>query len=361
MQQILIGYNNIESALKEIDSQRYMLVCDSSFPFLPIKDLFKAEAVFDQFTPNPLYEQVCKGVEMFNDHHCDSIVAIGGGSTIDVAKCIKLYCKMDTAQNYLQQECVDSGVPLIAIPTTAGTGSESTRYAVIYFEGKKQSITHESLVPNYAVLEPILLKTLPLYQKKCTMLDALCQGIESWWSVNSTDESKQYSQTAVKMIAANWRDYIFENSDAAAAGIMKAANFAGRSINITQTTAPHAMSYKITSMFGLPHGHAVAICLPEVWDYMEDHLDQCIDDRGGVYLKQVFVNIAQELDCLSVQDAIQKFREMLVELQIGGTKSSNKEDDIEMLTRSVNPIRLKNNPVKLSEDVIRMMYRRVLN
>ncbi len=361
MQQILDGYMSLEIALKEIESQRYMLVCDSSFPALPIKDLFKTNVVFDQFTPNPLYEQVCKGVEMFNDHHCDSIVAVGGGSTIDVAKCIKLYCKMNTSQNYLQQECVDSGVPLIAIPTTAGTGSESTRYAVIYFEGKKQSVTHESIVPDYAVLEPMLLKTLPLYQKKCTLLDALCQGIESWWSVNSTDESKQYSQTAVKMIAANWRDYIFENSDAAAAGIMKAANFAGRAINITQTTAPHAMSYKITSMFGLPHGHAVAICLPEVWDYMEDHLDQCIDDRGGVYLKQVFVNIAQELDCLSVQDAIQKFREMLVELQIGGTKSSNKEDDIEMLTRSVNPIRLKNNPVKLSEDVIRMMYRRVLN
>ena len=361
MQQILDGYMSLEIALKEIESQRYMLVCDSSFPALPIKDLFKTNVVFDQFTPNPLYEQVCKGVEMFNDHHCDSIVAVGGGSTIDVAKCIKLYCKMDTSQNYLQQECVDSGVPLIAIPTTAGTGSESTRYAVIYFEGKKQSVAHESIVPDYAVLEPMLLKTLPLYQKKCTLLDALCQGIESWWSVNSTDESKQYSQTAVKMIAANWRDYIFENSDAAAAGIMKAANFAGRAINITQTTAPHAMSYKITSMFGLPHGHAVAICLPEVWHYMEGHLDRCIDDRGGVYLKQVFVNIAQELDCLSVQDAIQKFREMLMELQIGGARSSNKENDIEIMTQSVNPIRLKNNPVELSEEVIRMIYREVLN
>jgi alcohol dehydrogenase class IV len=359
-------YNDISHLGEALEgATKVFVVCDSSYPFLNIKsdieNMGKPHVLFSDFTPNPLYEQVCKGVEMFNDHHCDSIVAVGGGSTIDVAKCIKLYCKMNTSQNYLQQECVDSGVPLIAIPTTAGTGSESTRYAVIYFEGKKQSVTHESIVPDYAVLEPMLLKTLPLYQKKCTLLDALCQGIESWWSVNSTDESKQYSQTAVKMIAANWRDYIFENSDAAAAGIMKAANFAGRAINITQTTAPHAMSYKITSMFGLPHGHAVAICLPEVWDYMEDHLDQCIDDRGGVYLKQVFVNIAQELDCLSVQDAIQKFREMLVELQIGGTKSSNKEDDIEMLTRSVNPIRLKNNPVKLSEDVIRMMYRRVLN
>lgn len=362
MQQILIGYLSIEIALKEIDSQRYMLVCDSSFPFLPIKDLFKTDVVFDQFTPNPLYEQVCMGVEMFNDHHCDSIVAIGGGSTIDVAKCIKLYCKMGTAQNYLQQECTDSGVPLIAIPTTAGTGSESTRYAVIYFEGKKQSVTHESIVPNFAVLEPMLLKTLPFYQKKCTLLDALCQGIESWWSVNSTDESKQYSKTAVKMIAANWHDYVFENSDAAAASIMKAANFAGRAINITQTTAPHAMSYKITSMFGLPHGHAVAICLPEVWDYMEGHLDQCIDHRGGVYLKQIFFNIAQEMNCHSVQDAIQKFREMLAELQMGCVRSSNKkEDDIEMLSQSVNPIRLKNNPVKLSDEAIRTIYREVLN
>lgn len=361
MQQILVGYKSIETALKEIDSQRYMLVCDSSFPFLPIKNLFKTDVVFDKFTPNPLYEQVCNGVEMFNAHHCDSIVAVGGGSTIDVAKCIKLYCKMNPDKNYLQQEYFDSGVPLIAVPTTAGTGSESTRYAVIYYEEKKQSVTHESIIPNYAILEPMLLKTLPLYQKKCTMLDALCQGIESWWSVNSTDESKQYSRTAVKMIVANWRDYIFDNTNAAVAGIMEAANYAGRAINITQTTAPHAMSYKITSMYGLPHGHAVAICLPEVWEYMDGHLEQCIDPRGGAYLKQIFVDIAQELNCQSVQDAIQKYRDLLMELQIGGTKSSNKENDIEVLTQSVNPIRLKNNPVRLHEDVIRKIYGQLLN
>lgn len=360
MQKILVGYKNIETALKEIASRCYMLVCDSAFPFLPIKDLFKTDVVFDQFTPNPLYEQVCKGVEMFNDHHCDSIVAVGGGSTIDVAKCIKLYCKMNSAQNYMQQEYVDSRIPLIAVPTTAGTGSESTHYAVIYYEGKKQSVAHESIVPNYAILEPMLLKTLPLYQKKCTMLDALCQGIESWWSVNSTDESKQYSQTAVKMIAAHWRDYIFDNTADAVISIMEAANYAGRAINITQTTAPHAMSYKITSMFGLPHGHAVAICLPEVWDYMEGHFDQCVDSRGGTYLKQIFNDIAHELNCLSVHDAIQKFREMLIELQIGRAESDNKKNDIEVLTKSVNPIRLKNNPVRLSEEAIKMIYGKLL-
>lgn len=360
MQQVLVGYKNIENVLKKIDSRRCMLVCDSSFPFLPIKDLFKTDVVFDKFTSNPLYEQVCNGVEMFNAHHCDSIVAVGGGSTIDVAKCIKLYCKMNPGKNYLQQEYFDSGVPLIAVPTTAGTGSESTRYAVIYYEGKKQSITHESIVPNYAILEPMLLETLPLYQKKCTMLDAFCQGIESWWSVNSTEESRQYSQIAVKMIVAHWRDYIFDNTNVAAAGIMEAANYAGRAINITQTTAPHAMSYKITSMFGLPHGHAVAICLPEVWEYMDGHLEQCIDSRGETYLKQIFVDIARELDCQSVQNAIQKFRELLAELQIGGISSNDQENDIDILVKSVNPIRLKNNPVRLSEEVIRMIYVRLV-
>ncbi len=130
-----------------------------------------------RYTPNPLYEQVCGGVNLFNKEQCELIVAIGGGSTIDVAKCIKLYCKMDSRINYLKQETFDSGITLIAVPTTAGTGSESTRHAVIYYEGVKQSISHTSIIPDYAVLEPSVLKTLPVYQKKCTMLDALCQAM----------------------------------------------------------------------------------------------------------------------------------------------------------------------------------------
>ena len=81
--------------------------------------------------------QAAAGVEVFLSEGCDAIVAVGGGSIIDVAKCIKLYCRMSPDKNYLLQEYTDSGVPIIAVPTTAGTGSESTRFAVIYFEGKK--------------------------------------------------------------------------------------------------------------------------------------------------------------------------------------------------------------------------------
>lgn len=360
MQQILQGYSNIDTVLHEIGSKRYILVCDSSFPFLSIKDAFSPAVLFDQFTPNPLYEDVCKGVELFNQHQCDAIVAVGGGSTIDVAKCIKLYCKMDSSQNYLQQEYRDSGVPLIAMPTTAGTGSESTRYAVIYFEGKKQSVTHESIIPNYAILEPSLLTTLPIYQKKCTMLDALCQGIESMWSVNSTDESMIFSKIAIDMIMHHWQDYIEQNSAEAAETIMLAANYAGRAINITQTTAPHAMSYKLTSMYGLPHGHAVALCLPEVWMYMLEHPEKCIDPRGKEHLEFVFEWLGQIMGCDSPYKGLMMFRAIMFSLDMPKPESNNREKELDILTQSVNPERLKNNPVKLEMETIHGIYNRIM-
>lgn len=360
MQKILSGYRNVEVALGEVDSRRYMLVCDRSFPYLPIKDFFKPAVVFDQFTPNPLYEQVCKGVELFNRNRCDAIVAVGGGSTLDVAKCIKLYCRMDPSRNYLEQECKDSCVPLIAVPTTAGTGSESTRYAVIYYEGKKQSITHTSIVPDYAILEPTLLKSLPLYQKKCTMLDALCQGVESLWSVNSTDESMVLSKMAIETIMYHWHGYIENNDEDDAKSIMLAANYAGRAINITQTTAPHAMSYKLTSMYGLPHGHAVALCLPEVWMYMMEHPEKCIDKRGAEHLEFIFEWLGRLMLCDSAYKGLMMFRTIMFSLDMSAPESNSLDADLEVLVHSVNPVRLKNNPVALDEKTIDVIYKKIL-
>ena len=362
MQKILKGIKSLGEALA--GSSKVMLVCDSSFPFLNIKEDIEGmdtpHVVFSDFTPNPLYEDVCKGVDIFNITQCDTILAVGGGSSMDVAKCIKLYCRMDKEKLYLDQEYKDTGVKLIAVPTTAGTGSESTRYAVIYYDGKKQSVTHDSIVPDVAILEPKVLKTLPLYQKKCTMLDALCQGIESWWSVNSTDESKEYSRKAVETIMKWWREYIFENTDESAKQIMEAANYAGRAICITQTTAPHAFSYKITSLYKLPHGHAVAIGLPEIWQYMIGHMDKCIDARGQEYLASIFSDISISMGCDNPDAAVTMFRQILSEMEINRPVVTNREEEIEILTHSVNPIRLKNNPVELDIFAIENLYINIL-
>ena len=348
------------------------LVIDSSYPFLSIKDVIEALPIvekvqFSDFTPNPLYEQVCNGVELLKTSHCDTILAVGGGSAIDVAKCIKLAVLVEEGNAAIipplvshRLTIVGTKIPFIAIPTTAGTGSESTHNAVIYYEGAKQTVTNDGVLPDYAVLEPSVLKTLPLYQKKCTMMDALCQGIESWWSVNSTEESYEYSRKTVELIMANWRKYIFENDDNAAAQIMLAANFGGRAINITQTTAAHAFSYKITSLYKLPHGHAVAVGLPVIWEYMLDNMDKCIDARGREYLNGVFKQIAVSMDANSPLEAIKKFRQMMVETELKNPLSEDREKTIELLSISVNPIRLKNNPVELSFDAIRRLYERII-
>lgn len=368
MQKIINGIANLPGILKEVGCKKLFLVIDSSYPFLNIKDAIEALPVeekvkFSDFTPNPLYEQVCNGIELLKSSGCDTILAVGGGSAIDVAKCIKLAVLAGEGNAAIIPPLVSkrlpidgAKIPFIAIPTTAGTGSESTHNAVMYYEGAKQTVTNDGVLPDYAVLEPSVLKTLPLYQKKCTMMDALCQGIESWWSINSTEESYGYSRQAVELIVANWRKYIFENVDEAAAQIMLAANYGGRAINITQTTAAHAMSYKITSLYKLPHGHAVAVCLPEVWQYMLDRPENCIDPRGIEYLRDIFAKISGALGVASPEAAIALFREMMVAMELGNPVSENRDADLDVLASSVNPVRLKNNPVGIDTEVAKALY-----
>ena len=368
MQKIINGIAQLPAILKEVGCEKLFLVVDSSYPFLNIKDAIEAlpvkeRVMFSDFTPNPLYEQVCNGIQLLKSSNCDTILAVGGGSAIDVAKCIKLAVLAKEGNAAIipplvstRVACDGAKLPFIAIPTTAGTGSESTHNAVMYYAGAKQTVTNDGVLPDYAVLEPTVLKTLPLYQKKCTMMDALCQGIESWWSVNSTEESYEYSRKTIELIMANWRKYIFENDDQAAKQIMLAANYGGRAINITQTTAAHAFSYKITSLYKLPHGHAVAVCLPEIWEYMIGHLGNCIDSRGSEYLSGIFEKISKSMGCVSPKQSIAVFRQMMKEMDLKNPVAGDREEEIDILSHSVNPVRLKNNPVGLNEIIICNLY-----
>ena len=192
-------------------------------------------------------------------------------------------------------------------------------------------------------------------------MDAFCQGIESWWSVNSTDESRGYSKKTIELVMAHWKQYIFDNDPEATRQIMLAANYSGRAINIAQTTAAHAMSYKITSLFKLPRGHAVAVCLPEIWKYMLKHPEKCKDERGRGYVETIFNHIAEAMGTASPHDAINMFYTMMETMDLGHpTADCDRQSILETLSHSVNPIRLKNNPVELSEDTISALYQEIV-
>lgn len=359
------NYAELTAYLRTNGDKKVFLVCDSSLPLLRISRYFETLedntgikiVKFDNFSPNPLYESVEKGVILFNESGCSSIIAVGGGSAMDIAKCIKLYSNMDKSKNYLEQTVIPNDIKLLAIPTTAGTGSESTRYAVIYFNGEKQSVSDISCIPSTVLFDASVLETLPEYQKKSTMMDALCHALESYWSINSNKESQIYSKAAIETILANKNAYL-ANSESGNINMLKAANLAGKAINITETTAGHAMCYKLTSLYGIAHGHAAALCVSKLFPYMLSNIEKCVDPRGVDYLLSVFEKIAEAMGCMDSKAAVLKFNNILDSLSLEIPKPEEK--DYKILKNSVNLVRLKNNPVELSTEAVDSLYHQIL-
>ncbi len=354
------NYIELTDFLDKRNIRKPMLVCGRSIELLNIGRYFKNYkniVRFTDFEPNPSYDSVVRGVKAFKQNNCDGIIAVGGGSAIDVAKCIKLFVGLDDTKDFIEQEPVANDIPLIAMPTTAGSGSEATRYAVIYYHGEKYSVTDDECIPEAVILDSTVLKTLSEYQRKATMLDALCHAVESYWSVNSNALSREYSEQAIKIILDNMEAYL-QNDDTANENMLLASNLAGKAINITATTAGHAMSYKITGLYNTAHGQAVAMCVEEIWKYMLDNVNDCTNSRGTEYLHETFDGLARIFGCDSAKEASDKFSEIYRSLDLSCPKV--RDEDWDILTESVNERRLKNNPVKLAPDTLRMLYHRIL-
>ncbi len=356
------SFAELDEYFSSIKVNKILLVCGSSIKYLRVNAYFESLASrlgiqvirFSDFSPNPTYDSVLAGLACFKENSCQAVVAVGGGSAMDLAKCVKLFANMDPAAGeFINQGIVPNDIPFLAIPTTAGTGSEATRYAVIYYKGEKQSITDYSCIPQAVLFDASCLSALPLYQKKATMLDALCHAIESYWSVHSNDESKTFARQAIEMVLANKNAYL-ANDDEGNANMLQAAFWAGKAINITATTAGHAMAYKLTTLYGIAHGHAVAICVNALWPYMLEHTAACIDQRGEKYFKQTMEQIASIFGAASAYEGYKIFRDLFLELELEIPEF--KSGDIQILSESVNISRLKNHPIALEAEGIEELY-----
>jgi alcohol dehydrogenase class IV len=310
---------------------------------------------FDAFENNPRCEDVLKGVEQYRRIPCDVTVAVGGGTAIDVAKLIRCLATQRhspadiIADNSLIEQ---SACPLVAVPTTAGTGSEATHFAVLYCDGVKQSIAHHSIMPDVAVVDWRLTESVPPKITAETGLDALTQAIESIWCIRSTTESIVYSVEALSLILNNLEMAVHAPTPDARAAMSRAAHLAGKAINITKTTAPHAISYKITHDFGIAHGHAVALTLGSVLTFNADvTVEDVTDARGVEHVRKMIDLILAKLGCKHVQDGRARIAELmesigcaarLSELEITGHQT------LKSIAESVNLDRLQNNPRKMT-------------
>ena len=240
-----------------------------------------------------------------------------------------------------------SNVKHISVPTTAGSGSESTQFAVIYLNGEKYSIDNGCMLPYYALLCPDVVNTLPDYHKKSTLLDSLCQAIESFWSKGATDESRKYSEQCISLILENYKDYICGNENSNK-NIMFASNYSGKAINITRTTSAHSMSYKLTTMYEISHGHAVALCIIPIWKLL---LKKSVDNED---LKNTLTMLADIFGTDDILDSINIVANMIESFNLPKFKINSA--DIDMLTRSVNISRMQNNPVMFDYNEIFKLY-----
>ena len=347
---------------KENKFKNILLVHGKSYKNLSFSSFFNRIAnencwkifEFTDFHSNPGYESVKKGVEFFQKIQADVIFVVGGGSAIDTAKCIKLYGRGNTNEFLLTQKNCCADIPLAVLPTTAGTGSETTRFSVIYVDGEKMSVTSDEILPDVIFFDSSVLVTLPLYQRKSTFLDAFCHAVESYWSVNANETSRTYSVEAIKLLLS-CRNYIDSPDIFCYYDLLLYASYlAGKAINISETTAGHAMCYKLTSIFGLSHGHAAALCVVRLWRYMieRNEVPQIMHGLNGVF---GFKNS---------EETVLQMEQMLKKWELSSMLISENDETfsykLQTLVHSVNAKRLKNHPINLSVTALEGLYKKIL-
>ena len=233
---------------------------------------------FTETEGNPSTDTVVKATEGFKKSKADFIVAFGGGSPLDVAKAVAVLATY--GGNIVDYEgagkVMGPVVPMIAIPTTAGTGSEVTAFSVITDHSRNYKLTVVSnyLLPAYVILDPDLIATVPANTAAACGIDAMVHALEAYISKASSPFSDIFAREALRLIGGSIRDYVADRSNPAACeSMMVGSLFAGIAFSHARLGNVHAMSHPVSAYFDVPHGVANAILLPTVVDFNKDAAD----------------------------------------------------------------------------------------
>jgi alcohol dehydrogenase class IV len=302
---------------------------------------------WSDFLPNPDAADLSQGLAIVDDFRPDLILAIGGGSVMDMAKLLAGFAGITDPVKL--QEAIRSGdriarrePGLVLAPTTSGSGSEADHFAVVYIGNEKFSVAGEPLRPDVVILDPRLSLSGSRYQKATSGIDAVAQAIESLWAVGATGASRRWARHALRLLLPAIETFVNTGTEESARAMAIGSHLAGRAIDISRTTAAHALSYGITKRYGVSHGHAVGLTLGA---FIEAHAS-----AGSI---EAMPEILARLGAADGHEGRQRFVALLERLglstrlaEVGCTTSEERR----LLAESVNVERLGNNPVPFDED-----------
>jgi alcohol dehydrogenase len=312
---------------------------------------------FSEFEINPRIEDIERGVAMCRRDGCDLVIGVGGGTALDIAKSVRVLAAQDgEARDYVTGAApiARRGVPLIAIPTAAGSGSEATQFAVAYVAGVKHSLDHPWVLPEYSIVDPALSTSLPAAVAASTGMDALAHAVESYWSVRSTEESRRHALDALALGVAHIVDAVTHGSRASREAMAHSAHLAGMAINISRTTASHAISYSITMRHGVPHGHAVALTLPHLLRYNAAVTDDDVADaRGAEWVRDSVQTLSAAIGGADADAAAARLLELMRAVSLETSLGALGIRDVDPIIAEAFNQRLANNPRRLTEEAVR--------
>jgi alcohol dehydrogenase class IV len=291
--------------------------------------------IFDGILPDPTYDQVQTGLEVLRNNNCEAILAVGGGSPIDASKAIAARATNDKSLVKMAGlfKLRKAPLPLFAIPTTAGTGSEVTIVSVVSdpITHQKTPIIDPKLVPMMAALDGTMMLGLPASVTAATGMDALTHAIESYISVNATDETDAYGRAATRLIMENLETAVKDGKNLEARQNMAMASYyAGLAFTKASVGYVHAIAHNFGAYYSTPHGLANSIVLPHILDFSKDEIVDRLAELAEVSgLKQGRESKKQLADKF-----ISKIRSMLKSFDIPEQLGDLKTGDIPKIAKS---------------------------
>lgn len=280
---VVYGVGKLNEVGKYISAKRVLVICDPVVQRLGYVDtlqhIFPECEIFSGIEPNPSCTLVNNIVDTYSNASIDGIIGIGGGSSLDTSKAVSaLLPNGGRIEDYLLgTKKFSSRLSLVLIPTTAGTGSEVTNVGVFTHESIKKPMTSDQFWADTAVIDPQLTYSMPPRVTASTGLDALTHAIESYWAKSSQPYTEGLALRATKMIFENLINSINGDKDARN-NMALAATIAGIAFSQTRTTAAHAISFPLTSFYGIEHGLAVVLTLPRLVLWTYPHVRRKMDE-----------------------------------------------------------------------------------